>query len=262
VSRIKPDKNIGTCRFRQAVYLKWCSKKRIPDPCGNHEGYHRIIACFIQNLLADTSCKAKTIGGYITSINELFTLRGFQPPVNILDRHDINVKIINAIEAKEDIANQRSPITNKMFTQMGANAASLPQDSIDQVMFDFFCLVRICGFGMAEYAQTTQTKVNYHEYPSGKRVIKAFLSTDWVFRDKNNRTIKPGQHIDPASVKRLIITFRIQKNRQNGQKITVVADSKHPKICPVWAALRIAERASRINLDRVSEPLAVYYQIR
>jgi hypothetical protein len=45
-----------------------------------------------------------------------------------VDRHDINVKIINAIEAEEDIANQQSPITNEMFAQMGANAASFPQD--------------------------------------------------------------------------------------------------------------------------------------
>ena len=194
----------------------------------------------------------------MTSINELFVLRGFHPPVNLADKQDINVKIINAIESEESVANQRSPITNEMFAQMGANAANSARDSLDRVMFDFFCLVRICGFRVAEYAQTSQTKVDYHEYPSGKRVIKAFLSTDWVFRDKNNRTVKPGNFFDPTLVKRLVITFRIQKNKRNGQKITVVADSEHPDICPVRAALRIIERATRINQSGPYEPLAVY----
>jgi hypothetical protein len=32
--------------------------------------------------------------------------------------------------------------------------------------------------------------------------------------------------------KNLKITFRIQKNRQNGQSITFVADDKLPQICP------------------------------
>ncbi len=145
-----------------------------------------------------------------------------------------------------------------MFAQMGANAAKSHVDSIDQVIFDFFSLIRICGFRVAEYAQTTQTKIDYHEYPSGKRIIKGFLPTDWIFRDKNKQIVRPGKNIDPSSLKQLKITFRIQKNRQNGQVITVVADKDHPKICPVRAAFRIAERANRLNQGSATEPLAVF----
>ena len=81
-------------------------KYLIPAAATKDKGYRRIIACFVQNLLADTSCKAKTIRGYMTSINELFVLRGFHPPVNLADKQDINVKIINAIESEESVANQ------------------------------------------------------------------------------------------------------------------------------------------------------------
>ncbi len=141
---------------------------------------------------------------------------------------------------------------------MGANAASLPQDSIDRVMFDFFCLIRICGFRVAEYAQTMQTKVDYHEYPSGKRIIKAFLSTDWVFRDKNNRTIKPGQHTKSSFGKVPYNYVPYSKEQAKWAKNHSRCRQRAPRICPVRAALCIAERASRINLDSVSEPLAVY----
>jgi hypothetical protein len=39
-----------------------------------------------------------------------------------------------------------------------------------------------------------------------------------------------------AKNKKLMITFRIQKNQQNGRSITFVADVKHPHICPVRSA--------------------------
>jgi hypothetical protein len=47
--------------------------------------------------------------------------------------------------------------------------------------------------------------------------------------------------------KKLKIAFRIQKNRQNGQSITFVADDKHPQICPVCSAYRIFIRAKRLG---------------
>ncbi len=48
----------------------------------------------------------------------------------------------------------------------------------------------------------------------------------------------------PAKMK---LTFQIQKNRQNGQLITFVADDKHPDICPVRAAYRIFLQAKRLG---------------
>jgi hypothetical protein len=43
------------------------------------------------------------------------------------------------------------------------------------------------------------------------------------------------------------ITWRIQKNHQNGQKIKLSADTKNPAICPVQGALQMAMRASRLG---------------
>jgi hypothetical protein len=65
----------------------------------------------------------------------------FNTPINLADKQDINIKIINAIKSEECVANQRSLITNEMFAQMGANAANSAKDSLDRAMFDFFCLV-------------------------------------------------------------------------------------------------------------------------
>jgi hypothetical protein len=57
--------------------------------------------------------------------------------------------------------------------------------------------------------------------------------------------------------KKMKLTFRIQKNRRNGQSITFVADNKHPQICPVRAAHRIYLRAKRLRkLD--DQPMGIF----
>ncbi len=56
---------------------------------------------------------------------------------------------------------------------------------------------------------------------------------------------------------KLRVTYRIQKNRQNGQSITLVADNIHLDICSVRAAYRIFLQAKRLGqLD--SQPMAVF----
>ena len=42
-------------------------------------------------------------------------------------------------------------------------------------------------------------------------------------------------------------TWRIQKNRQNRQSITVSSNIDHPQVCPVRAALNTVLRARRLG---------------
>jgi hypothetical protein len=75
----------------------------------------------------------------------------------------------------------------------------------------------------------------------GKSVVKAFLPTDWKFYNHNDASIDihPSNNKIQEFSRKLRVTFGIQKNRQNGQKLTLVADEDHPDICPVQAAYRI-----------------------
>ena len=58
----------------------------------------------------------------------------------------------------------------------------------------------------------------------------------------------------PAKMK---LTFRIQKNRQNGQSISFVADNKHSDICPVHAAYRIFLQAKRLGQSN-DQPMGIF----
>ncbi len=173
-------------------------------------------------------------------------------------------KIITAHEKEENIANQRNPFTREMFAALLDLARrSESKDSIEAVVADWFTLIRITGLRCAEYARMTQSAVDKHEYPSGRCVTKAFVPTDWKFYDKDGVTINvhPLSKDVQAFPTKLHVTYRIQKNRQNGQSITLVSDNNPPDICPVRAAYRIFLRANRLGQSD-SQPMAVFVNKR
>jgi hypothetical protein len=242
MSQLKSDSEIETARFRQAVYVNFTKKHCIPDPCRNEPGYEYIIACSVKRLMLDHNSQSKTVRGYVESINSLFRLCNLPIPANLSDRMNMCAKIITAHEKEENIANQKNPITREMFAALLDSARrSKGKDSIEAGVADWFTLTRITGLQCAEYAQKTQSTVDKLEYPSGRRVTKAFVPTDWKFYNKDGVTINlhplsKDVHVFPTKLR---VAYRIQKNRQNGQSITLVADNIHPDICPVRAAYRI-----------------------
>jgi hypothetical protein len=60
------------------------------------------------------------------------------------------------------------------------------------------------------------------------------------------------------------IMWRIQKNRQNGQTITLLSDSANPDLCPIICTLRMVLRARRLKQPdsmqcyRMKKTLSVY----
>ncbi len=198
--------------------------------------------------MLDCNSHSATAQGYAQSINRLFELCNFPVPADISDKENMTAKLIHARERKETIARRRSPLSKEMYVAKAKLASASDQDSAELVTFDWFNVIKYTGFRVALYAQTTQSKVDKFEYASGNKVVKAFVSSDWKFYDENGRLMTIHSLDDSADPpKKLKITFRIQKNCQNGQLITFVADDKHPQICPVRSAYRIFLRAKRLG---------------
>jgi hypothetical protein len=131
-------------------------------------------------MIDHNSCSA-TVRGYVDAINTLFCLRNFDIPADLTDRSNMCYKIILAQEREENIARKRSPISQEMFTALLDQAKELSADSLETVLADWFTPIRITGLRCAEYAQKTQSAFDEHEYPSGKRSVKAFVPSDWKF---------------------------------------------------------------------------------
>jgi hypothetical protein len=83
---------------------------------------------------------------------------------------------------EEDITRQHAPLVNKIFAELQHSTASSKNcDLVNNLIFDFVSLGRYIGPRLSEYAQTKQDTVDYHTYPSGMTVIKAFVASDFIF---------------------------------------------------------------------------------
>jgi hypothetical protein len=71
-----------------------------------------------------------------------------------------------------------------MYIEMAKRAEISSQDSVDSVLFDFFNLIRVGGFRVAEYTQKTQTKINEFEHGSGNKVINSLSAKSVLAGEK------------------------------------------------------------------------------
>jgi hypothetical protein len=178
------------------------------------------------------------------AVNTLFKLRGFAPPANLSDPSNMTSILINNMLRKEDIPRQRAPLDNKIFAQLRRSAASSKNfDSVNNLLVDFVSLGCYIGPRLSEYAQTTQDKVDYHTYPSGTMVIKTFVASDFIFYDSKKHIVEILDEDSFQKVCSVKVTWRIQKNCQNGQAITLSVEVNRPEICPVHSAMRLVLRA-------------------
>ena len=120
----------------------------------------------------------------------LFCFSNFPIPADFLDWNNIGTILISGREKEKNIARQRSPITREMFAALKKLGNKSDINSSETVVADWFAFIRVIGLRVAKYAQQTESKIDMHKYPSGKWVTKASLPTDWIFYDKNNRTIR------------------------------------------------------------------------
>jgi hypothetical protein len=237
----------------------------IPNPCGPHKGYQRIVAIYTKylqsgiNYYNKNNLRSTTLHGYATAVNMLFELRKYRPPINFNNKNNMAGVIINNIIEEENIAKQRAPLDSTIFAKIQQLAQKSDNSDSDCSLFaNIVILTQYSGPHVSKYMQRTQLKVEYHIYPSGRQVIKAFTAMDFAFFDQSWCHLST---VDDSSFEvdnTVRITWYIQMNHQNGQTITVSSGSAHPDLCPIRSALRMVLRVRQLKqLD--SMPLGCYH---
>ncbi len=231
------DKEVETEAARQSHYIFWCSIIGIPDPCGNKIGYQCIVTIYAKFVMCGINyynkdfLRLSALRGYATAVNTLFQLRGFKQPTNLSNPSNMPGIIINNLIKEETVASQHSPLDSTIFAELQQAASSSHSwDSDQNLLFDILTLARFIGPCVSEYAQTTKDKIDYHVYPSGTCVIKAITANDFVFYDKNGHVLKKINNSSLDLATSVQITWRIQKNHQNSQRIKLSAGTKDPAI--------------------------------
>ncbi len=97
---------------------------------------------------------------------------------------------INILIKEETVTSQCSPVDSTVFAELQRTPSSSHSCNSNQnLLFDVLTLAHFIRPCVSEYAQTTQDKVDYHVYPSGTCVIKAFTANDFVFYDKKGHVL-------------------------------------------------------------------------
>ena len=226
------DKEIETAHF-----ILWNKMKNISDPCRSNPGYMHIAAIYIMYCLLGSNCRNKdglradTLRGYATAIRTLFTLQGFKPLVDTSNPNNMGGIITTNCKREEDVAMQRYPLYNAIFAEIQKNAAtSHLLDSKQHCLFDVTCIGWFIGPRVSKYAQTSPLTIDYHVYSSGNKVIKSFIADDFVFYNKSGDQIIVLDDESADVIKKVKITWQIQKNRWNSQAIMLSADDDHPSV--------------------------------
>ncbi len=190
-----------------AIYIKYIQ-------CGVNYNYKQVLW-------------SATVQGYTKVVNNLFKLRSFSPTADLSNPNNMTEILLNNMlrEEEEDIARQRALLDNEIFAKLCQMAiATKCKDSVNDLLFDVLALGCYIGPRLSEYTQTTQEKVDHHTYPSGKMAIKAFIASNFIFYDEKKRIVKDLNEDSLQQACFIKITWRIQKNRQNGKLITLAAE--------------------------------------
>jgi hypothetical protein len=124
--------------------------------------------------------------------------------------------LLNNMLQEEDITRQHALLDKEIFAKLRLiPSASKRKGSVSDLLFDVVALSCYIGPCLSKYAQTTQDKVDYHTYPSGTTVIKAFIANNFIFYNEKKHIIKEFDKDSLQQARFVKITWRIQKNRQN-----------------------------------------------
>lgn len=166
---------------------------------------------------------------------------------------------IKEIQRWENIPRRRAPMTKGMLKRLAVWISTSLFFSLLSVLFDWFVLGLHVGFRRSEYAQQKGCQglwnielIPHSQYP------KALLDSDFEFFGHNRRRMTHAEAIAaPLTVESVDICWRYQKNKNHGEKKTVVVDRELPLLCGVLASIRIIDRARKLNLPP-GHPVCVY----
>ena len=154
--------------------------------------------------------------------------------------------------------NRREMIYDKMVAKMLKRQANLSPDSVEAALIDWIILGRYAGYRCSEWCQETQTLYSEIDHPLWVGpTAEAFVAEDITFYDSSQRPIKGLTSITIDDVFYVRLRYRKQKNENNGEIIPYERDVERLDLCPVYAALRIRQRALRLAVA-ADHPIGVY----
>ena len=228
-----------------------------------------VVGCYAQSLslghtLLCKNIKASTITAYIDAVSSFFTSHpyGLKDPTarpTGTGKTKLIAKVISEHRRWETMPNRREPVTKSMLIWIITTASLYPTSSLQAALADWAILAIHFGLRLSEFLQT-QDNINRKKIQrnlDGRP--QAFILTDVQFfgQGKQLLHLDHAKVIDPTQIESFSLTWRYQKNLQNGEHKLMTRNDTNPKLCTVRAILRICHRAAFLRNHNIA-PLAIY----
>jgi hypothetical protein len=224
------------------------------------------MACYTLHLaqgstLVSRGIKAATITKYLQAVDQLAAARNLMSPQLGIDgrRNAYITDILRECKRWEQMPNRREPVTNEMMAYIVKCATRDTQrDSRLNAVTDWLIMGEYGGFRKGEWAQDKDDvrKGRYAKNVDGSP--KAFLMADFEFRKNKQRiAVAHDTVLTENDVDQIYLTWRFQKNLNNGESLPFSRNDKTPGRCFVRSALRARDRAQRLGVSATT-PMAVY----
>ena len=189
------------------------------------------------NLVNRDKIRAGTVAGYMKSVNALFVKRNLPAPIDLKNKKDKVAILISNLKSEEAVANQRNPFTPQMVAEFIRRGNESDHMSLPSLVKDIIISGREIGYRASETCQTNSTLPDYHVYPNGNKVIKALCEDWWTGYDANGNIV-PDVVKDKDKVVKMVLTWFIQKNRRNKEKVTYVRNANNSEpFLPLYLCL-------------------------
>lgn len=172
-------------------------------------------------------------------------------------------KVYSELERWESIPDRREPYTIQMQQLLATWARTeSATDSIIPVLFNWFGVGLQTGCRLSEWAQERGRSSTHQAQRDIFNDVRAFHLRDLQFYGNNRQHLSTATAImEPEKVVSLDITFRTQKNGNNGERRLFTRNTRDPNLDVVSHWLQIASRFVRlVGWQDTTTPLSVYQQ--
>jgi len=196
---------------------------------------------------------------YLSAVASSFQLaRRPDPSLTYTGERDPRIRAVLHEQTRwESMPCRREPVTWDLISSIASKKTTSDLDSLEAVMVDWCTVGMYAGFRLSEWAQES---TSFHRSHGVSRNVdgsaRAFLLSDFSFRDAEHRLIPWSSGDDHSSVSFATIRWRFQKNGVNGETLHYARHDDDTR-CPVRALLRICSRTARLGIPPES-PIAAF----
>ena len=226
------------------------------------------MAYYAANLVAGDNIhcmtlKHGTILRYLHAAAELSLSANIPNPcLDITGKQSKYIKdILHEVKRWESVPDRREPLTKeiiKWVQNKGKKLNKTNKHNIYTALSDWLVLGLQSGFRRKEWAQDrTYLKKHKDIQRNIDKSPSAFILQDMEFRLKNDKRIKNDCFHSIKKANMVNITWRYQKNNDNGQTISYVEDKDNIQYCYVTACKRIYNRTIELK-HQIDKPIAIF----